>query len=123
MQPNATGWQPSVSPERGMLEEVKELVGSQTFDHWFQNAASIEITDDEVTIGVENPFLLSWMQHRFRPAVAEAARRVLGESAQIRFRARSAAVVKATPTAEDSATADRAARRTATAGRRQRLAG
>lgn len=98
MQPNATALaQPSVPPERGMLDEVKELVGSQTFDHWFQGAASIEITDDKVTIGVENPFLLSWMQHRFRPAVAEAARRVLGESAQIRFKTRPGAVVKVAP--------------------------
>ena len=74
--------QPSIPPDRGMLEEVKELVGSQTFDHWFQNKASIEIADNEVTIGVANPFLLSWMQHRFRPAVTEAARRILGESAR-----------------------------------------
>lgn len=89
--------QPSVSPERGMLEEVKELVGSQTFDHWFQKSASIQITDDEVTIGIENPFLLSWMQHRFRPACAEAARRVLGESAQIRFQNRPTVPVKSDP--------------------------
>jgi chromosomal replication initiator protein len=89
MQPNATAVAvPSVLPERGMLEEVKELVGSQTFNHWFQDKASIEITDSEVTIGVENPFLLNWMQHRFRPAVTEAARRVLGESAQIHFKTR-----------------------------------
>ena len=75
MQPNSTALaEPSISPEREMLQEVKELVGSQTFEHWFEGTASIEIADDQVTIGVENPFLLSWMQHRFRPAVAEAAR-------------------------------------------------
>jgi chromosomal replication initiator protein len=89
MQPNSTALaQPSIPPERGIIEEVKELVGSQTFDHWFQGKASIEIVDDQVTIGVENPFLLSWMQHRFRPAVAEAARRVLGEAAEVRFQTR-----------------------------------
>ncbi len=87
-----------------MLEEVKELVGSQTFDHWFEGTASIEITDDQVTIGVENPFLLSWMQHRFRPAVAEAARRVLGESAQIRFKTRPAAAVNLDPDRQGVAT-------------------
>ncbi len=87
MQPNATIVAESRSPsDRGMLEEVKKLVGSQTFDHWFHNKTSIEITDNEVTIGVANPFLLNWMQHKFRPAVAEAARRVLGDSAQIRFK-------------------------------------
>ena len=104
MQPNSTALvQPSISPEREMLQEVKELVGSQTFEHWFEGTASIEIADDQVTIGVENPFLLSWMQHRFRPAVAEAARRVLGDSAQIRFQARSAEVVKVDATAKISA--------------------
>jgi chromosomal replication initiator protein len=87
MQPNATIVAESpIPPDRGMLQEVKELVGSQTFDHWFHNKATIEISDNEVTIGVTNPFLLNWMQHRFRPAVAEAARRILGESAQIRFK-------------------------------------
>jgi chromosomal replication initiator protein len=92
MQPNATIVAESRSPsDRGMLEEVKELVGSQTFDHWFHNKTSIEITDNEVTIGVANPFLLNWMQHKFRPAVAEAARRVLGDSAQIRFKVNPAA--------------------------------
>jgi len=89
MQPNSTAVaQPSIPPERGIIEEVKELVGSQTFDHWFQGKASIEIADDQVTIGIENPFLLSWMQHRFRPAVMEAARRVLGEAAEVRFQTR-----------------------------------
>src|ERR1700733_9923301 len=92
MQPNATDVaQPPIPPDRGMLQEVKELVGTQTFDHWFHNKASIQISDNEVTIGVANPFLLNWMQHKFRPAVAEAARRVLGDSAQIRFKVNPAA--------------------------------
>ena len=74
MQPNATVVaQSPIPPDRGMLEEVKKLVGSQTFDHWFLNKASIQISDNEVTIGVANPFLLNWMQHRFRPAVTEAS--------------------------------------------------
>jgi chromosomal replication initiator protein len=104
MQPNSTALaQPSISPEREMLQEVKELVGSQSFAHWFEGTATIEIADDQVTIGVANPFLLSWMQHRFRPAVAEAARRVLGNSAQVRFQARSAEIVKIDTTANVSA--------------------
>jgi chromosomal replication initiator protein len=99
MQPNATIVAESRSPsDRGMLEEVKELVGSQTFDHWFHNKTSIEITNNEVTIGVANPFLLNWMQHKFRPAVAEAARRVLGDSAQIRFKANPAASLRGATT-------------------------
>ncbi len=80
--------QPSVSQEREMIEEFKERVGSQTYKHWFEDKASIEITDQQVTIGVDNPFLLSWMQHRFRPAVTAAARSVLGESAEVRFKTR-----------------------------------
>ncbi len=89
MQPNAAApAEPPVSRERELLQEVKQLVGSHTFDHWFEKAASIEITEDGVTIGVENPFLLSWMQNRLRPAVAEAARRVLGEAVQVRFKTR-----------------------------------
>jgi chromosomal replication initiator protein len=103
MQPNSTALaQPSIPPERGMIEEVKELVGSQTFDHWFQGKASIEIADDQVTIGIENPFLLSWMQHRFRPAVAEAARRVLGASAEVRFETRPTGPVKIDPAKQTS---------------------
>lgn len=98
MQPNATlVAQSPISPDRGMLQEVKELVGSQTFDHWFHNKASIEIADNEVTIGVANPFLLNWMQHRFRPAVTEAARRILGDAAQVRFKSQPSAGPRVQP--------------------------
>jgi len=114
MQPNATAMvQPSISPEREILEELERLVGSQTFNQWFRDRASIEVVAGQVTIAVKNPFLLSWMQHRFRGAVTDAARRAIGESADVRFKARAVDVSK-TPSVEVAATASQGSRGAAT---------
>src|SRR5579862_3830870 len=116
MQPNATAMvQPSISPDREILQELEQLVGSQTFNQWFRDRAAIEVEAGHVTIAVKNPFLLSWMQHRFRAAVTEAARRAIGESAEVRFQARAADVIKS-PCGEVAATASQGPRDAAPPG-------
>ena len=106
MQPEkAAMGQPFVPPndeaarERQLLEELVRLVGQSTYERWFCGNAQVEISADRVTIGVTNPFLLSWMQHEFRAAATEAAQRVLGPSTTVCFATRRPADTAGAPVA------------------------
>lgn len=85
--------------EDRIAEQLKETVGPQVFAHWFRGKASIEVADNRVTVVAANPFLSSWLQHRFRADVAGAAQNVLGAAADVRFKARTP---KAIASARDS---------------------
>jgi chromosomal replication initiator protein len=103
MQPDSAALaQPARPSEREIVEELERIIGERTFDHWFRDKASIEVGDRGLTVGVENAFLLSWLQRRFRPALADAARRLLGDSAEVRFEARTPASQQP-PLGQDSA--------------------
>ena len=85
MQPETPAMvQPIISPKDAFLHELASRIGSPNFEHWFHNKTELTISDDEVTIGVGSPFLLTWMQRRFRGDAAAAAA-VLGPSTQVRF--------------------------------------
>lgn len=75
------------SREREVVREIERHLGEETFDRWFRGRTSIAVANDQVTIGVDNPFLLAWTQRQFHAAVTVAARGVLGETANVRFQA------------------------------------
>jgi len=100
--------QPDTSTEEAILREVADVIGRRRYEHWFQQKTHLSIVDDEVIVGVANPFLLNWLQKHFRTTVLEAAQSVLGPSARIRFEVnteatRQAASVSAEPAAVKSA--------------------
>jgi chromosomal replication initiator protein len=66
----------------GLLEQQ---IGSRNLQHWFAGKTIFTFDGEELVVGVANPFLLDWMQKRFRDAVAEIARSQRGPSARVRF--------------------------------------
>ena len=85
MQPESLALAAPQDAEEAVRRELEQQVGRRDFDHWFRNKTSLRADDDELIVGLSSPYVLSWVQSRFRPAVAAAAQVVLGPSARIRF--------------------------------------
>jgi len=68
-----------------ILDRIEQQIGPRNYQNWFLNKVKLTLFRDELTVGVASPFLLAWMQKKFRDAVSSAAKAVLGPSAQIRF--------------------------------------
>lgn len=66
----------------GLLERE---IGSRNLHHWFQDKTIFTLDGEELVVGVANPFLLDWMQKRFREAVSKVAQSLRGPSARVRF--------------------------------------
>lgn len=71
--------------EHKLYAEIERCVGRQNFDHWFKNKISLRIQNEDLTIGIASPFLLTWVQKQFRKSLSEAAQNVLGPSARLHF--------------------------------------
>lgn len=71
----------SVASETMIVSVVKEIVGEQNFQHWFQKRCRFDVAGDQLLVRVANPFILSWMLRRFRSMLTRAAQTLLGPSA------------------------------------------
>lgn len=67
------------------LAELEQRVSSKDFRHWFHRKLVIRVVGELLSVGVGSPFLVNWMQSRFRAEFAAAAQCVLGPSAIVRF--------------------------------------
>lgn len=91
MQPVQTAWvAPDSSIDESIRTEFESLIGPKQYEHWFENKTTWQVCDDELTIGVTTPFLLTWMQKQFRLPAMQAAQTVIGPAARVRFIVRSA---------------------------------
>jgi chromosomal replication initiator protein len=88
MQPDAAARQSShdsTSAEQRFLLQLEQLTGANDFRRWFFGKVAVRADAEQLTIGVASPFLLTWMQKRFRRQTAAAAQAVLGPSAVVLF--------------------------------------
>ena len=75
----------STSAEQRFLLQLEQLTGANDFRRWFLGKVAVRVDAEQLTIGVGSPFLLTWMQKRFRRQTAAAAQAVLGPSAVVLF--------------------------------------
>ncbi|HVV99431.1 MAG TPA: chromosomal replication initiator protein DnaA [Planctomycetaceae bacterium] len=68
-----------------MQRELEQAIGSRRYEHWFDQKTILSVEDDELTVSVINPFVLTWMQKHFREVLSDVAQNVIGPSARIRF--------------------------------------
>lgn len=96
--------QPSSFCELDLQQAIADRVGTRNFEHWFRDKTTIEVSGDELIVGVASPFLSSWMQRHFREPVGGAARALLGNSARVVFRvdSRVMAAARNAPQAADA---------------------
>ena len=86
MQPDSKAMVPPQSSENDTIrDELKRQVGPRNYQHWFGEKTTLDVSGDELIVGVGSPFLLAWMQKQFRAQIGQAAHSVLGPSARVRF--------------------------------------
>ncbi len=68
-----------------LLNLIQEKVGETDFKHWFAGQVSVTTNDDQLSVGVGSPFVLTWVQRRFRIPLTKVAQQVLGDSASVEF--------------------------------------
>lgn len=86
MQPECTAL---ISPRPAQDESVRNLfaalIGESQYEHWFRGRTRFALVGDELCVEAGSPFLLKWLQQQFAGALVQAARKVLGDSARVRF--------------------------------------
>ena len=88
MQPEAVATMP-LNPsgvEREIARQVETRIGEKRFELCFRDKTSFCLQGDEVVVGVSSPFVLTWMQKRFRESIVDAARETAGPSVRVSFR-------------------------------------
>lgn len=68
-----------------LVREIQRAVGDSNYRNWFDSKTRLTVTQDQLTVGVGSPFLLSWMQKQFRDPVQHVAELVLGPSATVKW--------------------------------------
>ncbi|MDP7274080.1 MAG: hypothetical protein QF363_01280, partial [Planctomycetaceae bacterium] len=68
-----------------ILGRLTELIGKKNFDNWFLGRCTVDVDGGDVRFGVGSPFVVNWMQRKFRKALQESASSVLGPSARVRL--------------------------------------
>ena len=72
-------------PVRALLARLRASLDERTFTQWIDGKTLLTVADDELTVGVANPFLLAFTARQFGAPFREAAGAVLGPSARVRF--------------------------------------
>ncbi|MBQ18682.1 MAG: chromosomal replication initiator protein DnaA [Planctomycetaceae bacterium] len=107
-----------------ILGRLTELIGKKNFDNWFLGRCTVDVDGGDVRFGVGSPFVVNWMQRKFRKALQESASSVLGPSARVRLDVDSRVMLEtvkgspASPAGSSQARDRAAAGSTARAGRR-----
>lgn len=70
---------------RSLADSLRSLVGRQQFEHWFGDKTQLVVEDDTLVVLAPSPFLMQWLQKKFRQQLAAAACAVLGLGARLRF--------------------------------------
>ncbi|MSR58323.1 MAG: AAA family ATPase [Planctomycetaceae bacterium] len=78
---------PRSDQDESVRRNLAGLIGQSQYDHWFRGKAEIRVDNEDVVVRAGNPFLLKWLQKRFRDPLAEAGRVVIGAAAKLRFEA------------------------------------
>ena len=56
-----------------ILNDVRQQVGTTSFNVWFKNAAHFTLDDKELTVGVPNLFVSDYIEARYSKVLAEIA--------------------------------------------------
>ena len=88
-------------PIVALLASLRDEIGEQNFQHWFNTRTRFEVSGDRCIVYVANPFVLNWLHRRFRTALNRAAQFVLGLSASCQLEVDESLLVES-PSTENS---------------------
>jgi chromosomal replication initiator protein len=79
----------SVVPDPAQDESIRQvlgsLIGERQYELWFRQKTRLVAEDDALVVYAASPFHQKWLQKKHRPALAQAARLLMGPSARVRF--------------------------------------
>ncbi|MFQ5734156.1 MAG: chromosomal replication initiator protein DnaA [Planctomycetaceae bacterium] len=84
MQPDSSAQDGHAATVR-ILARLEQQLGPKDYRHWFDGKVALRAAGELVSVGVASPFLVNWMQKRFRREIAAAAQDVLGPAAIVQF--------------------------------------
>jgi len=67
-----------------ILEALRERVGEANLQNWFEGRCKLELSGEELRVGVASPFLQEWMKRKFRGPLQTTAELLLGPSGRVR---------------------------------------
>jgi chromosomal replication initiator protein len=79
------------------LRALEPKYSKPVFEMWLKPIKLIELNEQEIVLGVHNPFARDWVENRLKPHISEVLAELLGEEVAIRF------VVLEAPPAGESA--------------------
>jgi len=68
-----------------VTESLAERIGREKYRIWFQDCTRFALADEQLRIGVPNPFLANWLAGHFLKEIKAAAQSVLGLVPEISF--------------------------------------
>jgi chromosomal replication initiator protein len=68
-----------------ITESLAERIGREKYRIWFQDCTRFALADEQLRIGVPNPFLATWLAGHFLKEIKAAAQSVLGLVPEISF--------------------------------------
>ncbi|MFH0962443.1 MAG: chromosomal replication initiator protein DnaA [Planctomycetota bacterium] len=68
------------------LDHIKEAIGPQKFQLWFQCSKLIEVDDQRAVIGVPNLLTRDWLERRFTRIVTESLAAAVGRELTVEFK-------------------------------------
>jgi chromosomal replication initiator protein len=68
-----------------ITESLAERIGREKYRIWFQDCTRFALAEEQLRIGVPNPFLASWLAGHFLKEIKAAAQSVLGLVPEISF--------------------------------------
>jgi len=76
---------PAHDPVAALAAELERIIGTEPCDRYFRAASTLCIRDGAVVVEVPSEFLAGNLDRRFGRALRDAASRVLGDQAAVRF--------------------------------------
>lgn len=76
---------PKPAQDEFLRHVIVSLIGQQQYDHWFRDKTELHMEAEELVVRACSPFLLKWLQKQFRTALTQAAARIVGPMARVRF--------------------------------------
>ena len=86
MQPDcAVSVVPGPAQDESIRQVLGSLIGERQYELWFRQKTRLVVEDDSLVVYAASPFHQKWLQKQHRPALAQAARLLLGPMARVRF--------------------------------------
>ncbi|MCA8991403.1 MAG: AAA family ATPase [Planctomycetaceae bacterium] len=84
-----------------LKQALQQKVGSRRYSQWFGGNTQFLLADDQLVVEVASPFLLSWIEKKYRPTLVDLVQRIVGPEVRLSCRVGAGQVVVVQPPSDD----------------------